>query len=348
MYPHVIIIELTNYCNAQCVFCPLFHGNDKIDRDIRPRSTMSINLFQKIVSEISCWEKKPDSILFDMHGEPLLDKKFFERLAIFKEADLSNRVDILTNAEFLSEELSEAIVRSGIHRITIGFDGATKKVYEQHRVGCHYDRVLKNISQFVNTRNKLKGVTRVAIQYVRTRNNTHEVLPAYKLFSEILDESLDCFQDTLSINWGSEEFDGNENILRKTKINPQDTVYCPMLESNLIILVDGSVPACCWDYNLHVLNGPLGNVNRESLLEIWNGELFNNLRKIMKEKGIIGKPKRCLNCPLMYPEEVPFTIKYKPLINHDLVQISHSGYIYKFNKPSFYKKVYRFISNRFS
>lgn len=39
-----------------------------------------------------------------------------------------------TNAHFLTKELAEKTVKSGLHRLIISIDGTTQEVYEQYRV----------------------------------------------------------------------------------------------------------------------------------------------------------------------------------------------------------------------
>jgi radical SAM protein with 4Fe4S-binding SPASM domain len=162
------------------------------------------------------------------------------------------------------------------------------------------------------------------------------------LFARILNHSLDCFQDTISTNWGCEELNANENILTNTEVNTENTIYCAMLDTHLVISADGLVQPCCFDYNLQVFDGPIGNVNRESLVDVWNGDSLRKLREIMKKRGIIGKPKKCLQCPLMYPQ-VSFIDNYGPIMKRDVTMISPSGYTYKILPNSFIKKIFYFV-----
>lgn len=150
--PKTVGLELTNYCDAKCIFCPLFQGNDRMDRRVRPKADMPLNLFQKLIKEISTWQHKPQTIFLNMDGEPLLDKLFKQRLSILSQAGLSRSVSVQTNGQFLSIEIAEAIVKNGIGSLVISFDGASKEVYEAHRVGCDYKIVLNNISSFVRVR----------------------------------------------------------------------------------------------------------------------------------------------------------------------------------------------------
>lgn len=327
--PTIVGIETVNYCNSRCIFCPLFQGKDQIDRKIRPRTTMSIELFEKIFREIASWKVGAELIYLNVHGEPLLDQSFKERLAILKNFGLTPRVDLQTNGELLTPEVSAAIVRSGMARITLGFDGATPEVYESHRVGCHYELVLKNIADFVAVRKRLRGATRLAIQYVRTKRNVHEVAAAYHLFRELLDPSLDCFQDNISKNWASKDLESS-GVIWEDQHNFHQPIPCPMIDNQLNILADGSIAACCWDYNFAVFGEPLGNAREEAILAGFNGTKFNQLRNILNKEGSYHKPARCLSCRSLYLRD-ELTVEQATITDTRLITISPGGFAFTYS-----------------
>ncbi|WP_422880255.1 SPASM domain-containing protein [Moorella sulfitireducens] len=63
-----------------------------------------------------------------------------------------------------------------------------------------------------------------------------------------------------------------------------------------MILWDGTVVGCCIDFNGH-LN--MGNLNNESLYEIWTGERYNRFRRAM-EKLDFRKYRLCESCEEWY------------------------------------------------
>jgi len=337
--PAVVALETVNYCNSKCVFCPLFQGQDRLDRKLRPKTTMSMDLFKKIVMEMTSWPEAPQGIYLNVHGEPLLDRLFEERLTLLQEFALSRLVDLQTNGEFLTPPRSAAIVRSGVGRVTLGFDGATREVYESHRVGCHFERVLKNIRDFVEVRNKLKGDTRLAIQYVRTKANAHEVASAYQLFRQMLDPALDCFQDQLSKNWASNELEAGGIIWEGRPENCGTPIPCPMIDRQLIILVDGSMAACCWDYNFSVCGEPLGNAQEETALSMFNGPKINQLRTVLQKEGSYHKPARCLSCFYLYPQE-ELALAQAAISDKRLVTPCFGGYVYAFQHQHLLSRVW--------
>lgn len=339
--PSLVAIETVNYCNSKCIFCPLFQGKDQIDRKIRPKTIMSMDLFNKIVVEMASWKKAPQVIYLNMHGEPLLDKKLEERLAVLEKFGLSGLVDLQTNGEFLSREISAALIKSRVNRLTLGFDGATQQTYESHRVGCHYERVLKSIADFVEERKRLRGATRLAIQYVRTKANAHEVAAAYQLFRHLLDPDLDCFQDQVSKNWASKDLEAN-GIIWEDRCKSDNPIPCPMIDHQIIILADGAIAACCWDYNYSVFGEPLGNAREESLLAIFNGYNFRQLRTILQYDGPYYRPTRCLSCYYLYDRDEP-TAGEAAISDPTLITTCNGGYVYAFRHRNIANRLWGMI-----
>ena len=106
---------------------------------------MDMQLFQKIIDEISDWPGWI-SIYLNNGGEPLLDRIFKERIEYCYKKGMSEKIIMQTNAEFLTEEYARILLDAGVGYIFPAFDGATKETYEKHRVNCHFENVLNNIS----------------------------------------------------------------------------------------------------------------------------------------------------------------------------------------------------------
>jgi len=326
-YPSSLGIELTNYCNCACIFCPLFSGEDRLDRKIRPVKTMSMELFANLVRQIAEWSILPNTIYLNLHGEPLLDKQFTQRLNILKKYNLAERVDLQTNAMFLDEKKSQSIIESGISRLTIGFDGASKKIYESHRIGCKYEVVLNNLKKFVSQRFNSGSEVKVAIQYVHTPLNSKEVYDAYLMFSKLLNPETDCFQDTYSLNWASKPLEKSGSIVCCTP-NGKPITNCPLVPNQMMVFANGLVPTCCWDYNMTILGGPVGDAKQHLLLDIWRGQNFSKIRKLLSSNEQTFLPDRCRDCVLIYAKD---TSCIKAIdIDKTLVQASQGGFTYYF------------------
>lgn len=302
-YPSYIGIDTINFCNARCPFCPLFQGDAQMDRSIRPATVMPQALFERLLEQIADWKRQPLGLQLNRNAELLQDPLLFDRLAGIKRSGLGGVTTLLSNAQLLGRPASEAILDAGIKDIMIGFDGASKEIYEGHRIRCDYDRVLNNIRQFAKLRDKGQHKTAILIRYVRTPRNDHEVIAAYKMLNEFLNPELDRFYDTLALDWsiGPAAEPSDLYFYPKTESSSKST-RCERLEVDINIHADGKVAACCLDYNLTIAQGGLGDVSQESILDVWHGARLSALRATF----VSNTPKDCLGCiNLREPEPVP-------------------------------------------
>jgi radical SAM protein with 4Fe4S-binding SPASM domain len=293
-YPKYVGIETINTCNARCPFCPLFQGEAMLSRQTRPAKFMDDALFDAIVGEVAKWSEV-SSIFLNMNGEPLQDPNFMNRCAGLKRHGLGPKIELQTNAHFMTDNIARAILDSKIGRIVIGFDGATKETYEAHRVRCNFERTLGNIREFVRLRRELAAQTKIAVQFVRTGENQAEVADAWEMFSEILDPAIDVFQDDIAKDWGDIKGSDNYYFMNKRK-QPSSEAGCQLFEDQLIINSDGKVQACCWDYNLSVSDGGLGDATVERLSDIWQSKKRDSIRAKINSPDPKKRPEKCQLC----------------------------------------------------
>lgn len=77
------------------------------------------------------------------------------------------------------------------------------------------------------------------------------------------------------------------------KVSPQKfkSRYCRNPANMIVIRADGTVPLCCRDYFNVIIQG---NINNESLMEIWNKE-ENRIRRKKIERGVL-RDEICKKC----------------------------------------------------
>ena len=325
-FPALVLLDTTNVCNARCPFCPLFEGEWQIDRSTRPAAIMKSELYDKLLSEITTWDTLPTDIIHSANAEILQDPKVLERLNLLKQYGLGDRTTLLTNAQFLNETNAQAILSAKIKKLIIGFDGATKEVFEAHRVRCNYDRVLNNIRTFVRLRADAEFKTAIEIKFVRTKKNEHEVQAAYELFRSFLDLELDSFHDALAVDW-SDDPAGEVGYYFVNKSKENRLKQCNYFENSIQIQSDGKVAACCWDYNLNISGGGLGNLNDVSIVDVWRGAS----RALLHEKFAADEttPEKCQSCTVLH-EAPPATDDLMQIPSEHLDSRGPSSFLYRF------------------
>lgn len=274
-------------------------------QNVHPSGYMEPVLFDRIIRELSELPVRPQVIYFGYLGETLLDRHFESRIKSIAQHDISGSIDILTNGSFLDDDKAHLICHANIGKVTIGFDGATKETYEKHRVRCSFDTVLSNIRRLAQIRNQLNSQTQIVIQFVRTRENAHEVRAAYELFKSFLTPKQDYFQDNISKDWASAPLISGDLVAMHAPTQRDRHGYCPRFASELVVHCDGKIGCCSWDYNLEVA-GCIDDLTHKSLLSVWNGSGRARVDSAMRANLLSDKPAKCQTCVFLFnPSDIP-------------------------------------------
>lgn len=265
--PEIVQIEATNICNAKCTFCPR-------DDMTRRQGIMDWALYQKIVDE--CAALGIGHVRMHNYGEAFVDKKLPEKIAYAKSKGI-REVGVITNGSLLGPEVARAIVSAGLDAINISLDAAGKETFESTRIGLKYDRVIANVEGLVRIRREL-GRTRpkLILSFVRQDNSAEE-----QAFIDHWSAVADKIHVTNLHNWAG-------TLKRRGDVN----FPCYRQWLTFTALWDGRVSLCCADLDGRVV---LGDLNTQSIAEIWNGEPYRLVRREQLESG---GPAICRHCDL--------------------------------------------------
>jgi radical SAM protein with 4Fe4S-binding SPASM domain len=90
-------------------------------------------------------------------------------------------------------------------------------------------------------------------------------------------------------------WDGTQEEINSLRLDPSEidsNLVCDKPWTSIVVLWDGRVVPCCFDYD--GINS-LGSLQEQSLTEIWHGERLAALREAHK-KGNLSNIKLCANC----------------------------------------------------
>jgi len=278
--PFKIMIENTNVCNAACTFCP--HN-----RMGRKTGFMKFSLFKKIVDE--CKLLGINYIGIQGFGEPLLDPNFTKEIEYAKSNDIE-RVITNTNGDLLTPEIGKKLIEVGLDEIYISVDAATEEIYKKLRPPLNFNRVEKNIKTLMELRKKSNNIKPLVIlSYVESDINKNETKYFISKWKGIVDDiSISQIHNwTGDIRHGGAEF----NCGMKDP--------CRLIWTEMVINWDGIVPLCCNDYDARAV---LGNLNENSIKEIWNNEKITNIRSYHRSKKF-DKISICKSCEYNYHDK---------------------------------------------
>lgn len=291
--PLSIPIEASNYCNLHCITCPTAHSMK------RARGNMTMNTFKTFLNQIN-W--KVERLNWTFAGEPLMNPDIFDMINLAFEKGIKSKVD--TNGMLLDRFIDQCI-NSNLYWINIAFE-MPNKYGMQFRVGYDFNKVLKSIDQLCKKRadGKLKYPI-ISLNCLVHRYNEFQMNEAFKLGKEVGADILSFKSLNMdpSSTKSDQEFEeiaekwlpSNPEFLRYTKkegrwvVAQHTTTVCYPAMSDIVILWNGDVVMCCFDYNGDFV---VGNIHDNSLSSIWKNQRYNKLRRAAI-KRVLPICKRC-------------------------------------------------------
>jgi sulfatase maturation enzyme AslB (radical SAM superfamily) len=246
----------------------------EMERDV---GYMSLDLVKKISSELG--ELGIATMNLHMFGESILHPKLRQILEILKSDNPDVWLSFSTNATFLKNKRFDRFL-GVLDNLFISIDGMNAATYQKHRINGDFEKVLKNVSDFLEYR-KQKGQEkpRIEIRMVDLDQVNHEKQSFLSNWNEQLFPN-----DSVSIK-PVDSFGGSVGDLahlRKTS--------CSFLSTIAAIMWNGDLTTCCYDVHG---NNVMGNVRDASIREIFESAAYEDLRR-RYESGILQSDKNLL------------------------------------------------------
>ncbi|MCX6802972.1 MAG: radical SAM protein [Candidatus Diapherotrites archaeon] len=278
-YPIDVKIETTNICNLNCVMCP----NSVMKRK---KGFIDLNLVKKIVSEVKPYA---ENISLHFMGEPLLHPNLFEIIKECKKANINTIFS--TNARLMTKKLSKGILSSGLDLIIMNLDGTNKETYETIRRNSDFEKTKANIMNLLKTKIKYKKKTPLTVvQAVQLKKNEKEMNSFKNMWEKI---GVDGLKVRIAHTWS-----GSVDIETKKETRPKvANLPCFDIWAKIVITWNGNVVPCCNDFDAQNV---FGNINKQTISEVWNCDKFVDFRKKLLTKGHYNIPI-CKDC---YPKEI--------------------------------------------
>lgn len=293
-FPLFLVLELVNFCNYRCPSC--VHGYTDLKRLYQAGSAqeMDLRLYEKIINEAADYECP--SICMNNIGEPTMMKNLLDRIEYARDHGF---IDIMfnTNGLLLDRFLTPRLFESGLTRLMISLDAVTAETYKKVRVGGDFDRVIRNLDAFMETRERLGyklPILRTTI--VRSALNEHEVDDFVRHWTGRVDYV--SVQEFMSPRPGDARFDGLFARSRVIQENPR----CPQPWQYMSVKPNGQVAPCCSMFSDLIT---VGDATATSLRAIWISDYFRHLRRLHKDGRYVEEPtcKICMGNSVARPDE---------------------------------------------
>jgi MoaA/NifB/PqqE/SkfB family radical SAM enzyme len=284
--PLMLICETVNICTNDCIICA--HSVMK-----RKKNTMSLELFKKILQDYSDIGGGKLSMT-PMIGDIFLDKLLIDRIKMISQYPKITGLSVTTNA-VASDNLSDTelkYVLENFERFQISIYGLDDEEYEVMTRRPQYSRMLKNIRRIIDIS---KNKRSIVFGFRFLKNHTIEEIKNW-ILQNFGNEIPFSFTKTYS-NWGNKidtsiklPFNG-EWIQYK-----ENTVQCIVPLFACQIFSNGDVSFCgCPDFDIDD-DLKLGNIEKNSLVEIYNSDKCKNLWNFDKKI-----PDFCKYCTFFKP-----------------------------------------------
>lgn len=221
-------------CNRRCAFCP------RVDEHLYPNlnEELSIDFFEKILKELKENNYK-GRMGFSGFCEPFLHSNLVYLVKLFKKYLPSNRLEIVTNGDYLEEDIAKKLFDSGIYNIRVS-------LYTNPKTAIKFDLIRKSLKL---TEEQL---------IVRHRNLN----------------SKNDFGLVLNNRAGAVDYNRIGKQSKIVDLPLKQGCNYPMFK--LFIDYNGDCLLCSNDWQKKKI---IGNAKKDSIYDIWNSEEVNSVRK---------------------------------------------------------------------
>ncbi len=281
--PFLLYLDPSSLCNFKCQFCPSGHRN-LIENVGYKRSIMELELFYKIIDDLKEFNNPIKFLRMNKIGEPFLNKNLEKMIDYAKKSGKIEKIDLATNGALFDKERLAAVIDAGVDRINISVEGVNVEQYKKYcGVELDFEKFLENVKWLYANKKDCEITAKIPKNYL-TEDDEKSF---YDIFGNYCDR---IFVENLTSIWPAFDIQKHSDIkisdASQYSQKQEDKDVCSYIFYSMAINSDGTVSACCPDWEQKLI---IGDTNKQSLKEIWNSPEYNSLR-IQHLEG-----KRCEN-----------------------------------------------------
>jgi radical SAM protein with 4Fe4S-binding SPASM domain len=268
-FPSHLDIETASACQMRCPMCYTTYMDENL------KGIMKYELYTRLVDEAASLGVY--SVKLSWRGEPLLNKNIVQMVKYAKGKGIKE-VAFLSNAEFLTKEMAEALVDAGLDWLSVSADG-TGDIYNEIRRPAIFEETLERVAYMKQYRDG-KGLSRPLLR-------VQSIMSAVESNPEEFKEAWAGIVDRLNII-ADETRDFNEKNLQFDRY-----FVCSKPWQRMTIAYDGRVHQCISDYGA---KNVIGDTNKMSLYDIWHGEKNEAVREAFRRHQYLENNAPCNIC----------------------------------------------------
>ncbi|HQO59091.1 MAG TPA: radical SAM/SPASM domain-containing protein [Candidatus Omnitrophota bacterium] len=265
-FPPMVVVEITNVCNLQCIHCPFCYISK--EPGYQPRH-MAWPLYTKIVDEVAGHPGTIFRLLCD--GEPLCHPRFIDMIRYAKTQGLSP-VNFITNGLLMDGDRAAAVLEARVEAVEFSLDALNKNTYERIRKGSDYETVMHHVNGFIRLRDTLKAPTKIFVSIIDQPEAEAELDAFVAYWTPRVDRVI------------TRAYTSIQGLVdpAKIKTDPQIKRWpCPDLWRRSFINVDGFAEFCVEDWHDQSV---VGDINKTTLQAVWQGPDYERLRTLHRQR----------------------------------------------------------------
>lgn len=272
--PYSVHIDICSVCNFKCSFC--FQSNPGAMKEKGYKyGFMKLDLFKKIADDLVQFKHKIRKVKIGLHGEPTLHPELPKMISYMKSKNVVEVIELFTNGSLLNPKLNKEMIDAGLDRINISVEGLTSEKYKEVTgVAVDMEKFIENVKNLYEVRKDCK----IYIKVVDINFSQEDKDKFYNMFGDICDE---IFVEHVVPQWAEiSKFNNDTMGMYGQKVDIYKKI-CPFTFMYLHFNFDGTTSPCTLDWGKQVL---IGDVSKESAMEIWQGKKLKDLQIKMLEK----------------------------------------------------------------
>jgi len=255
-------VQTISWCNRSCPFCP----SQKFPRKLE---FMSLETYQRVLDELASLDFSGRFSPY-LQGEPLLDNRMPELVAMARHTLPQAKILIQTNGDALTVEKGLALFEAGLHKMIIN-------CYDDN--GDQVSRVQKLVREIVEKQPDIKNIKS---NFMHKFNRMISSERHGQISREIAIDDKTWWKEDTAENWAGNIPGSLQEPLRGSCRRPFNQLY---------VHYNGNVVLCCCDWKGEVI---FGNLMRDSLVEVYSGLVAAKYRENLARKN--RKMKLCEVC----------------------------------------------------
>lgn len=284
------VIEVNGGCNYKCGMCPQTEGREK---DFLKK--MSLDEFEKVVSEAAQYGLRVVNL--EGSGEPTLNTDLPEYIKIVKK--YGAQAVIFSNGYRMQGQFMKDCVDAGLDYYRFSVIGYNREQYHKWMAIDAFDQIVEQA---------------IAMQAYIKETNAKCTVGSYHLVNDVANKDFEVAQyqenfinkvSSSAEIWMMHNWSGvyqSVNFKRKGNKRTCGRPFSP----DLTVRAGGndghrlSVAPCCQTLGRDS-EAVLGNLDTESIADVWNGERYTWLRNMHKEQRF-DEVSFCKNCDFLYED----------------------------------------------